>query len=245
MEGTPISSTTQLTDPPLYSIFGGRNNIYSENQETDDNDKIDLLSSHSPSSPLSKENENESFNSISLFLINIFKTSIFATSIFYMFQSVHSSNPLTIPKYSTFQWYTNNNDLTIFNIILTSIILDGIINLLLNKLNNHNSNKNHNNSTILQLSIAILGIIFGFKKINWNSTTEANFVFLLVNFFFTRYLGCSIKENLIGIIISFSSYVYDFHSAENSNIQIIIWRCLFSFFLTITLIKLRKSNTFF
>lgn len=260
-DDTQTTSTTQLTDPLLYSIYGGRNQIYSESQEYSSYKKNNDLTTVSNKSLEQTNLIITNKGGLSNYLKHLIKISIASSSIIYMFQSVHLSNPNTIPKYNAFQWinYESNknqnfNILLIFlKIVLSSCILDKLNDFILFKLNNFKKNKNNNisisnnqnkinnnNVTVLQLLIAILGIVFGFKKINWNVTTEASLALLLVNIFFTKYLGCTINENYSSAISSIISFIYDYYNDRLVNFNLSCWRYLFLFFLSIIFIKFKS-----
>lgn len=254
LEGdTPTSSTTQLTDPLLYSIYGGRNQIYTESQEYSSYKKNNDLNIPSNKS-IEQQNDSIVLKNAGFvnYLKHLIKISIVSGSIIYLFESVHSSNPNTIPKYNAFQWinYESNNDqffnilFISFSIVLSSCILDKLNDLILFKLNDlkskKNNKKNNNNVSVLQLLIAILGIVFGFKKINWNVTTEATLTLLLVNILFIKYLGCTINENYSAAISSIISFIYDYYNDKLVNFNLSCWRYLFLFFLSIIFIKFKS-----
>lgn len=283
LEGTPQSSTTQLTDPPLYSIFGGRNNIYTENQDIElsagpSEKEIKMLAKSvsgrtrtktrsagdKRAEVVSGSGNGPLLTSVVMFALNLCKISVFGIAICLLFGSVHDSNPDTIPdfNYNVYRWH-GKGDRSLPVIVLNSCVLDAFICLILFGIKRHALQRevsstggsgsgdrietvagSGRNTSILQLSVALLGIAYCFKKLTWSSTLQADLTLMLLNVFFSRYLGCTLEEVTTAAAVFAAAYGYDYVTFHPP-FELSLWKASFMFFTTIIFIKLRKSNTLF
>lgn len=266
------SSTTQLIDPPLYSIYGGRNIIDSENQDIGtsmynqlsknglQNDNNNNNNKKFKGNEIFVANTGETNNLLFQLLINSLKTLIFGYTLFFLFNGLHINNsniiPFLKPFINFYKYPILNDDYNIqslipisINIIVLDIVLS-IVQFILNFAFIKNTDKfkikrkRRRNTSILQLFVALIGIIYFFKKITWKSTIQADLLFLIINLFFSKYIGCSFKETFSSFIVSLITYFYDNIVLGQSN-EFALWKSCFIFFTCVSFIKIKKSDSLF
>lgn len=247
------SSTSQLTEPPLYSFYGGRNTIDTENQ---DDFGVDVYRQLTPQNTLntstslvdSSLGENKFVSS----LLSIVKTLTFGYTMFYLFNSLHFNNPeiipILVPMLNSYRFpilfdFNKHTPTTVgINLFLLDFILHSLVSVFPGNTKKNDNSFNKRYTSILQLFVALTGIIYFFKKISWSSKLQADLMFLLINIFYSKYINCSIFEFLSSLILSTIIYLYDNliieQSSENS-----FWRGCFIFFVCVSFIKLKKSDT--
>lgn len=244
LNGTPQSSTTQLTDPPLYSIYGGRNNIFDENQEEDSNLYTELSEKVVNKKEECVADDKTKQSPILILVTYAMKVFIFGQSICYLFDSVHQSHPNIIPFYSSIQLGNINS---FFKITLEVVVLNCLIFTILHFLNaqqiQFRLRSTIQSTSILQLCVAIIGIVYSFKKLQWSSTLQADLIFIIENISLFTYVGASFNEFVATFSISIASLAYNY-LALNENFDISLWRASFSFLSAIIFITLKKSNRF-
>lgn len=252
-EGAVQSSTQALTDPPLYSIFGGRNIVFSENQDEDSNlyNNLNKLKENKVGNQTTNTQNTYTTAYSTITFNNFFKTLLFGVIIFFLFNNIHENNPNIIPAFTThFLNFIVSHEstkglLSIF--LLNSLLLDISILIIGLFLNNYTHLKNNktNRSSFVQLIVALIGIVYCFKKLSWNSTYQADLLFILVNAIFVKYTDCSVTESLTGMIIFSSSLLYDSLFNDIKSLDINLWRACFMFLTSIVLMKSKKTNHLF
>ena len=249
LEGTPQSSTTQLTDPTLYSIFGGRHSVYTENEDIElsaaplakSRGRGDVGNDSSRQQQQKKQQTQQQKRPAAVSLaLNVLKTSVFGVALCLLFGSVHESNPDTIPDFRRGSVPT---------MVLSSFVLDVSICAVLYLLKrlgfrSISASTSTSSTSILQLSVALLGIAYCFKKLPWSSTLQADLTLLLLDVFFSRYVGCTAEEVLTAVVVFAASCAYDVLGGSPS-FELSLWRAAFLFFTTVVFIKLRRSDTLF
>lgn len=243
-EATPESSTIQLTDPPLYSIFGGRNSIDSENE----NGSPEIENKEKKNDQSTKFNPSNSNTFINKYILTLILIPVFGILITSLFDNIRISNPNTIP--TDYLLYFARAD-EYQSIILISYILFSFISFISRRLNEipisglgkENTNDFSSSSSFLKLLVVIFGVVFYFKKINFNlQIRESLFSLALIDFFSCFYFGFSLVENLTALILSVMTYIIDYYEIflpfESNSIS--IWRCLFVFFIAIVFTQLKK-----
>lgn len=248
LDGTPQSSTTQLTDPTLYSIFGGRNSVYTENEDIE-------LSAGPPAKARvlceaggsqkqqQKQRQRQQRPAAVGVAANVVKTSVFGVALLVLFGSVHESNPDIIPE---------SRSGSVPAMVFGSCVLDVAICAVLHVLRRLGFDSAAaggapagGSTSVLQLSVALLGIAYCFKKLPWSSTLQADLTLLLLDVFFSRYVGCTTEEVLTAGVVSTAAYAYDVVGSGSTSFELSLWRAAFLFFTTVVFIKLRRSDALF
>lgn len=265
-EGTPQSSTAQLTDPPLFSIYGGRNNVSQETQ----NDEVNVYTQlpqekrRDDTGRALKGNDKKGLTwkgQISCTALNLLKRILFGMAISFLFNSLHYNNPEMIPHVT--HHLINGASIgghghrEITTALVNTLVINGSLLLMSRQFWVSNSNracKAHTETeaslaprretSVLQLSVALVGIVYCFKKITWKSPLQADFTFILVDLVFAKYLGCAFEEAMAALTMSAIAYLHDYF-ALGLAVDVSLWRASYLFFSSVVFLKLKKRSTLF
>lgn len=238
------TSTTQLTDPPLYSIYGGRNIIDDENEDVKD---VNQVNGHVPYEP----NDDEPctgtvYSDGGSIVFSFLRPMFFGITVYKLFQTLHYNDPVIFPSLNLPIDYGSNHGFfnEAFMISLNTIVLDRFLGILITFFWGK-SNVAIRERSISQLFVVILGIVYFFRKIAWTSTVHADLIFMLINVIFTRYVGCTLGETVVSLLMFGSSMgVLTLLDNVNGGSQTAsnLWRCTFLWFLSVVLLRVRETE---
>lgn len=246
------------SDSWLYDVYGGPEQVLAENEIVDEYWEVPKTKQEAATdnSGAGESSGDAAFElNLQNALVYLLKTQVFGQTLVYLFNNLHFSNRGIIPvlderldeefglcnMWHAFGW-----------IVLTEAILHTTLYLLRKLAKGDSGSGGCNGScsrkiagrgdkvTILQLSIAIIGVAYCFKKLRWMSTLHADLIFALTAFVFTLFVGSEWEEVLAAAIASV--IMFSMTNGIDGGVEAGIWSGCFQFLTNIVFLKLLKTN---